>query len=381
MVDKAHRAAPVQGHVGGDESITSMLPALPCGSPGSLPSCAARRPFARANHAAAVVLPRLVASLWAFLLMAGCGQVITLAPTPTPEPTPTLSVAVAVATLPATSTPAPYTPAPTPTPTITPTPVMHTIGAGESLLGVAGLYGVTVAALQDANGILDPRFLQVGQQLIIPRPEEAAEAEGGDQTPTPTPLPVDVQNVYFNDTAIGGLHVLGEVYNPGGEPLEQVRVGVSLLDANDKEIARTEGLVALDLVMPQQAAPFAIVFGEQTGAFARYRVFATHAVAAWVGSYYRDLQVVDVRTRGERYASYTISGVIRNTGPEDAVDVQAVLTAYDPLGRVVAMRKVTPEHNVIPRGGETTFTAVLAPVGGPVERVAVVAQGRRDALE
>ncbi len=311
------------------------------------------------------------------LLLAGCGQVVTLQPTPTPEPTATLSVAVAVSTLPATSTPAPYTPAPTSTPTITPTPVLHTIGSGESLLGVAGQYGVSVAALQDANGILDPRLLQVGQQLIIPRPEEVEEAEGGEQTPTPTPLPLEVQNVYFNDSAIGGLHVLGEVLNPGVEALEQVRVGVSLLDAADQEIARTEGLVALDLVNPQQPAPFAIVFGEQTGAFARYRVFATHAVAAYVGSYYRDLEVSDVRTRGERYASYTVTGAITNTGPEDAVDVQAVLTAYDPLGRVVAMRKVTPEHNVIPRGGATTFTAVLAPVGGPVERVTVVAQGRR----
>jgi LysM repeat protein len=316
-------------------------------------------------------------SALALLLAAGCGQIVTLEPTPTPEPTPTLSVAVAVATLPATSTPAPYTPAPTPTPTITPTPVLHTIRSGESLLAVAGQYGVSVAALQDANAILDPRFLQVGQQLIIPRPEEVDEAAGGDQTPTPTPLPVEVQNVYFNETTIGGLHVLGEVFNPGGEALEQVRVGVSLLDEADQEIARTEGLVALDLVNPQQPAPFAIVFGEQTGAFSRYRVFATHAVTAYVGSYYRDLEVVNVRSRGERYASYSVSGTIRNTGPEDAVEIQAVLTAYDPLGRVVAMRKVTPEYNVIPRGGETNFTAVLAPVGGPVERVTVVAQGRR----
>jgi hypothetical protein len=96
-----------------------------------------------------------------------------------------------------------------------------------------------------------------------------------------------------------------------------------------------------------------------------------------VGGYYRDLEVADIRTRGERYASYTVTGAIRNVGPEDAVDVQAVLTAYDPLGRVIAMRKVTPDYNVIPRGGETPFTAVLAPVGGPVERVTVVAQGRR----
>ncbi len=311
------------------------------------------------------------------LLATACGQVITLAPTPTPEPTATLAVAVEVATLPPTSTPAPYTPAPTPTPTITPTPVVHTILGGESLLGVAGQYGVSVAALQDANGILDPRFLQVGQQLVIPRPEEVEEVTDENSTPTPTPLAVEVQNAYFSESNVGGLWVLGEAFNPGADALEQVRVGVSLLDASDAEIARVEGLVALDLIDPGKRSPFAVTFGEDPGKFERYRVFATHAVQAHVGSYYRDLEVVDVKAQGERYASYTVTGTVRNTGPEDAVAVQVVLTAYDPLGRVIAMRKVTPEYNVIPRGGESKFTAVLAPVGGPAERFDAVAQGRR----
>lgn len=315
--------------------------------------------------------------LLAALLSGACGQVITLQPTPTSEPTATLQVAVEVATLPPTSTPAPYTPAPTDTPTVTPTPVLHTIASGESLLSVAGRYGVSVAALQDANGILDPRFLQIGQELIIPRPEELTETKGVSTTPTPTPLPLDVQNVYFNETNIGGLWVLGEVFNPGAEALEQVRVGVSLLDGAGAEIAKTEGLVALDLVDPGKAAPFAITFGEETGEFARYRVYATHGVPAYVGGYYRDLEVLNVHSQGERYASYTVEGVIRNIGPEDAVDVQIVLTAYDPLQRVIAMRKVIPEYNVIPRGGESPFTTVLSPVGGPVERIAAVAQGRR----
>lgn len=310
-------------------------------------------------------------------LMAGCGQVITLTPTPTPEPTATLAVAVEVATLPPTSTPAPYTPAPTATPTITPTPILHTIAAGESLLTVAGQYGVTVAALQDVNGILDPRLLQVGQQLIIPRPEELEEGASESQTPTPTPPPLEVRNVYFSETTIGGLWVLGEVFNPGGQALEQVRVGVSLLDDAGQEIGRTEGMVALDLLDPGKQAPFAIPFEQETGDFAQYRVYATHAVPAYVGSYYRDLEVANLQSFGERYASYTVTGDVRNIGPEEAVDVQVVLTAYDTLGRVIAMRKVTPEYNVVPLAGESPFTTVLAPVGGPVERIDAIAQGRR----
>jgi LysM repeat protein len=311
-------------------------------------------------------------------LLAGCGQVITLSPTPTPEPTATLAVAVVVATLPPTATPAPYTPEPTPTPTVTPTPIVHVIQSGEGLLGIADVYGVSVAALQDANGILDPRTLQIGQELIIPRQEEI-DAAGSDATPTATPTPYQlaVENVHFSETTIGGLSVLGEVYNNSGSPLEQVRVGVTLLDADQQELASADGLVALDLVDVGERAPFAVLFGETPGDFARYTVYPVRAVPAFVGSYYRDLEVHSVTVDGERYASYTVRGVIKNVGPEEAVDVQVVLTGYDPLGRVVATRKVEPDYNVVPRGGETAFTVVLAPVGGPIERVVAIAQGRR----
>jgi LysM repeat protein len=263
------------------------------------------------------------------LAIAGCGQVITLQPTPTPEPTATLSVAVVVATLPPTATPAPYTPEPTPTPTVTPPPIVHVIQSGESMLSIATQYDISVAALQDANGILDPRFLQIGEQLIIPRREEVEAAE------------------------------------------------VSLLDDAGQEIGKADGLVALDLVGVNERAPFAILFGETQAKFAQYRVYPLHAVPAYVGSYYRDLEVNNLQSDGERYAAYTVTGRVKNVGPEEAVQVQVVLTAYDPLGRVVATRKVEPDYNVVPVGGETTFTAVLAPAGGPVERVTAVAQGRR----
>ncbi len=308
-------------------------------------------------------------------ILAGCGQVITVTPTPTPQPTPTIGVAVVSATDEPTTTPAPYTPAPTPTPTVTPTPVIYTIQPGESLLTIADRFNISVSTLQEANGILDPRTLQIGQQLIIPREEEDEVAV--DATPTPTPLPVTVEHLHFTENAIGGLWVMGEVYNNTGTALEQVRVGVTLLDAQGGAVAQGQGLVALDLVDVEERAPFAILFGEEPGEFEQFQAYPVSAVPAYVGSYYRDLAVEEVQTESERYASYTVTGVVRNTGPEEAVSVQVVLTAYDPLDRVIAMRQVEPEHNVVPRGGTTTFTAVLAPVGGPIARISAEAQGRR----
>ncbi len=305
----------------------------------------------------------------------GCGQVITLEPTPTPAPTATVALEVALATPLPTDTPAPYTPAPTPTFTATPTPILYTIQSGDNLLVIASQYGVSASALQEANGILDPGALQVGQELIVPPPstDDGAPAVG---TPTPTPLPVTVQNVQFDETSIGGLWVLGEVLNETGTPLEQVRVAVSLLDDSGAEITREGSLVALDLVDVGERAPFTVLFGEAPD-FANYQAFALSAVPAYLGSYYRDLEVAEIETTSERYTSYTVSGVVRNVGPEEAVSVQVVLTAYDALDRVIAMRKLAPEYNVVPPGGETTFSGTLAPIGGPIVRVEAAAQGRR----
>ena len=59
---------------------------------------------------------------------------------------------------------------PTPEPVVTPgaTPFLHTVGRGESLTYIAGLYCVTVEELIELNEIANPNRIQVGQELQIP---------------------------------------------------------------------------------------------------------------------------------------------------------------------------------------------------------------------
>lgn len=44
----------------------------------------------------------------------------------------------------------------------------HVVQPGETMYGVAVQYGVTVQAIMQANGLTDPNYLRVGQELIIP---------------------------------------------------------------------------------------------------------------------------------------------------------------------------------------------------------------------
>lgn len=310
------------------------------------------------------------------LVLAGCGQVITK-PTATPEPSPAPEVAevAPTATPRPTATPAPYTPEPTPTPTITPTPLIYIVQRGDTLSGIAKRYGVSASVLQEVNGIEDPRRLQVGQALIIPQ-EAEAQAESK-PTPTPTPLPFAVENLTFARAPTGGMWCLGEVLNTAGVDIEQVQVAISLLDDEGQVVASAANLVEMDLLAPGQRSPFALLFSQAPRQFAGYQATPLSAVPAHVGGYYRDLVVQDARGEGERYAVYRVEGKVANVGPEDAVGVTVVVTAYDALGRVVGVRRVPPQHNVIPRGGHSEFMVEIIPVAGPVVTYTVQAQGRR----
>jgi LysM repeat protein len=318
----------------------------------------------------------LVFALTSLLLLAGCGQVITRI-TPTPSPTPTARPAITVAaTARPTSTPAPYTPAPTATPTITPTPIVYRIASGDNLLKVAQKFGVSVAGIQDANGITDPRSLRVGQELIIPI-EEAEEAAAGTPTAQATALPFTVTNLSFTNSPLGGMWCFGEILNSTGTELEQAGVTISLLDETGKVLSQEQTYVGIDLLRPGAKAPFAVRFTAPPQSFSSYQALPWKGVQGYVGSYYLDLAVRDTAGSGERYATYTVSGAIANTGPEDAVEVTVTVTLYDALGRVIGMRRAVPEHNVIPRGGQTTFTVELTPAGGPVATFHAEALGRR----
>ncbi len=304
-------------------------------------------------------------------LLAGCGQVITR---PTPTPTPKVAVPPRATPRP-TATPAPYTPEPTPTPTVTPTPVIYVVQRGDNLLRIAGLYGISVEALQEANGITDPRRLQIGQELIIPQ-EEIASGEAT-PTPTPTPMPIEIENLTFHRAPTGELWCLGEVRNINQVPLEQVQIEIVLVDEAQKELARATTFVQADLIEAGERAPFVVQFDGTPPPFASYRIGPLSAVPAYIGSYYRDLEVRDTNGQGERYAAYRVTGRIVNVGPEEAVGVNVVVTVYDALGRVIGVRRGVPKHNVIPRGGDTTFRIEVVPIGGPVATYTVLAQGRR----
>ncbi len=101
-----------------------------------------------------------------------------------------------------------------------------------------------------------------------------------------------------------GLWGLGEVKNPGDQPLEGVRIGLQLLDEAGQVLAEGETPIAISLLEAGAFSPFGVRFEQPPSDFANYFAYTLTAYPVHPGVYYRDLQVVEVQGEGERYYTY-----------------------------------------------------------------------------
>jgi LysM repeat protein len=312
------------------------------------------------------------------LILSGCGRYITPTPSPTASATATAvsrQEAAPTATPRATPTPRAATPIATNTPTVTPTPVIYTIQSGDTLLKIALQFNITTEALEEANGIIDPRLLQIGQTLIIPPAEQNPQAG---PSPSVTPYPVLVSKVNLQETRQKTLWCLGTIENPGEVPVAEVVVEVSLFDPNGVLLLREAAYTQLDVILPGESAPFAVLFEAPPDGFAQYQVIPVSAVPlAGDTRYYFELEATDLNGRPEGIATYRIDGQLRNTGTENAEAVRLVAVAYDADDRVLAQRQANLDVNILRAGATTPFQLDLIIPAGSVDHYTVIAQGLR----
>jgi LysM repeat protein len=165
---------------------------------------------------------------------------ITLYNTPTPTlipPSPTLLPAL------------PVTPAPSPT------PFTHTIRRGDTLLLIAGRYGVSLADLRAANPEIDPNFLTIGSIVIIPIDGDISTAE-----PTSTAAPVQLTDPICYLTVDGGAWCLASVENETGVPLENVSTWIGIFNDQGENLSGKTSLLPLNVIWPGERLPAAVYF-------------------------------------------------------------------------------------------------------------------------
>ena len=283
-------------------------------------------------------------------------------PTPTSTPLPT-------------STPRPATPIPSPTVTPTATPIIYAVQSGDTLLSIAIAFETTTEIIQESNGIVDPRFLQIGQELIIPPPELNEDVP---PTSSPTPLPLEIKAINFLETGQGRLWGLGEVHNPGDVPVSEVVVEASLLDDSGLLLAQEAAFTQLDVVQPGQAVPFAILFDTPPSSFAQYQVVPVTGVPiSDQARYYFDLEIFETQGRPVGLSGYQVVGQLQNVGDIDAEAIRLVAVTYDAAGQMLAQRQADLAVTRLKPGAITPFEIELTVAQGVVADYRLVVQGLR----
>lgn len=308
----------------------------------------------------------------ALLVTAGCGQVLS-GPTPTPDvlgvtlppPTPTRQVAAAQTS----------TPEPSPTPAPSPTPVIYVVKSGDTLLSIAIEFGTSVAALQQANGIIDPASLQIGQELVIPLGPGGVES-ARQILPTPTPVAAKVQGLGFYETSVGSLRCRGEVLNPNATALENVQVRIVLRDSTGQVVAEGRPFTMMDVILPGGRAPFELLFASPPARYATFEAFVVRAEPSnEPGTRYAVLQIVS-KQGGTDGLQFRVIGKVRNASSRPATEVKVVVTAYDATGKVVGYRQQALGDGNLAAGATGDFSIAFAPSGGTLASFEVAAEGR-----
>ena len=114
-----------------------------------------------------------VAALAAALVSAACaGSVLDSNPSENPLPTTTPEVTIAPVVTPTTLPPA--------------APRVYIVESGDTLSGIADRFGTTAADIIELNEMTDPDNLSIGDELLVPAPEDDSDLYTPDTSAPPT---------------------------------------------------------------------------------------------------------------------------------------------------------------------------------------------------
>lgn len=305
-------------------------------------------------------------SVW----VSGCRLASEAPLTPTPTATPPITLTVRLRE---TITPTPLPPRPAlaavPTqPSSAPAALVYTVRPGDTLLGIALDFGLDVEALKAANAGVDPRSLQVGQQLIIPPPTP---------TPAPLPLPLPLEPPACYDTPTGALLCLGRVANHDEHPVEHVRVQVQLWQADGTPLAAAETGVEQAVIAPGEAAPYGVLLSatDPTHDYATAILLsadpAPQADRRFVPLIIEDAQAEQADGR------YAVTATLHNPTANASGPARVVLTLLDSAGRVTGYRALLTPDGIAPGGRVAVRVEAAAQESGVTVSHTLYAEARR----
>lgn len=276
----------------------------------------------------------LISALFISVWVTGCSitsdAALTLSPTMLPQVTLTLRNREPRAS----STPrlSPPTATPTSDPAAEPehTSQLYTLRPGDTLLGIALDYGIEVQHLRAANPEINPRALQVGQQIVIPPP--------GAMVALATPIMVILPPPTCYPMITGSILCLGRAFNQQPEPLSQVRVRVQLVDSDGHIHAERIGSVEQIVIPTGEAAPYGVIFHRAEYASV-VATLESARPADELGDQWRVLVVGEATTKWDDNR-YQVTAQVHNQTGQTLGPARITLTVFDEQDHIVGFRSV-----------------------------------------
>jgi len=257
--------------------------------------------------------------------------------------------------------------------TITPTPITYTVVKGDTMLGIAIRFGVTLEELMVANPQVNPRILSIDTILVIPLGESSPALPA-----TPIPLPITIDEPDCFSTASGGAWCFLLVKNTRNEPVENVAARILLISSQSEVVVEGVAIPPLNLVPPETAIPLIYYFTPPLP--------ETYKPIAEL------LSALPVTEGDERYLSARLkilSEAIEPNGLQATVKGEVSLpkrsqpanqtwiavVAYGTNGEVVGVRK-WEANSALEAGEDLPFDITVYSLGPPIERVEVLVEAR-----
>ena len=265
-------------------------------------------------------------------------------------------------------------PAASQTPGSSPTPHYYTVADGDTLAAIAARFGVSVEALQAANGGLPPDMIRPGQVLLIPSAMSASASETFVRfIPTDTPLPLPLSPPVCYRTPADEAICLGWVANTQSVPLEGIIVQVTLRDGSGAVQEQQAVAVTQGMVPPDGGAPYAAYFQSPPTSD---HAAATVLSAAAADPEQEDIVPLQVRDeeRGIENGVVRVRGRLFHEGSAPLRDLLVVITLFDADDRVTGFRILRPEGVLAP-GESLAVDALVTPLGAGTARHALYGEG------